>query len=863
MECGLILISAPAGYGKTTLLSAWLSRTDCPATWLSLDDNDNDLTRFLNYLTAALGVIDPSIKDIFNGTHNFSAQPDIETLLTPLINHLYQFSHPFCLVFDDYHVIQNQTVHQAVEFILEHRPPALHVIIVTRADPPLPLARLRACSDLLELRMADLRFTLQEAAEFLNHTMGLKVTPEDVTRITTRTEGWIAGLQMAALSMQNSEDIPGFITNLTGTHHYIFDYLIEEILRQQTPEIHRFLLYTSILDQLTAPLCDALLVSTTETQPTRPSSIILKELEHNNLFIIPLDHEKRWYRYHPLFAELLRGYLKQNDAGQIAILHKRASAWLETHGLIPSAIRHLFAASDWEGVVRLVSVNIFAMLEQNELNSISRQLDNLTSEKSSARPWLLMGRAWLAAYTGQLSAVEPILKMAESEISSLTSELELQTLGGHIAAIRAYINWIGDQRDIAVKAAEAALEWLPESEHLIRCQAATLLGLTYNDSKARESALKQALAHARECKVSHVTIFAHGCWAWMLAMQGRLHAAASACQEAIQLAQSASSHQPLPTLSHVFSTLSFVLCEWNDLEGALHYSKEAVNLARQWEQADALHFALDNLGNALYASGDVEGAFVTNHQAWQVARNTSRWFEEITISQEAEWYLAQGNLGTAREILRRAQVQIDEISNAAFSDYKSQLIPLTIIQILIAQKQYSKALKLTRLFLDEFENKKIGYYIIRLLTWQALVYNGLRQPDQALASLERALTLAAPEGYVRTFIKPQPGLINLLRLAHTARIMPDYIEKLLATFEQEVRSQSIEMVPAHGLVEPLTDRELEVLRQLAQGCTDKKIAENLVIARETVHKHLKNIYGKLDVHSRTEAVARAYDLKLL
>ena len=309
------------------MLSAWLSRTDCPATWLSLDDNDNDPTRFLNYLTAALGVIDPLIKDIFNSTHNFSAQPDIETLLTPLINHLYQFSHPFCLVFDDYHVIQNQTVHQAVEFILEHRPPALHVVIVTRADPPLPLARLRACSDLLELRMADLRFTLQEAAEFLNHTMGLKVTPEDVTRITTRTEGWIAGLQMAALSMQNTEDIPGFITNLTGTHHYIFDYLIEEILRQQTPEIHRFLLYTSILDQLTAPLCDALLVSTTETQPTRPSSIILKELEHNNLFIIPLDHEKRWYRYHPLFAELLRGYLKQNDAGQICNL-TQASQYL-------------------------------------------------------------------------------------------------------------------------------------------------------------------------------------------------------------------------------------------------------------------------------------------------------------------------------------------------------------------------------------------------------------------------------------------------------------------------------------------------------------------------------------------------------
>jgi LuxR family maltose regulon positive regulatory protein len=390
-----------------------------------------------------------------------------------------------------------------------------------------------------------------------------------------------------------------------------------------------------------------------------------------------------------------------------------------------------------------------------------------------------------------------------------------------------------------------------------------LLGLTYNDSKASESALKQALAHARECKVSHVTIFAHACWAWMLTMQGRLHEAVSACQEAIQLAQSASSHQPLPTLSHVFSTLSFVLCEWNDLEGALYYSKEAVSLARQWEQADALHFALDNLGNALYASGDIEGAFIIHNQAWQVARNTSRWFEEITISQEVEWYLAQGNLETALETLRRAQIQIDEPSSVSFHAYKSHLMPLTIIQILIAQKQYSKALKFTQHYLGEMENRKFGYFIIRLLTWQALEYYGLRQQEQAMASLERALTLAAPEGYVRTFVKQQPGLINLLRHAHTARIMPEYIEKLLATSEQEVKSQSIELVTTRGLFEPLTEREIEVLRQLAQGCTDKKIAENLVIARETVHKHLKNIYGKLDVHSRTEAIVRAYDLKLL
>ena len=259
--------------------------------------------------------------------------------------------------------------------------------------------------------MADLRFTTQEAADFFNHTMGLKISPEDVARITQRTEGWIAGMQMAALFMQNTEDISAFISVISGSHHYIFDYLLEEILTQQSHEIHCFLLYTSILDQLSAPLCDALLEGDKESTPNRPSSVILVELEHANLFIIPLDHEQRWYRYHPLFAELLRGYLQQHYPTLVAVLNPRASNWYEAQGVISDAIRHSFAASDWERLIRLISANIFALLEQNELNSVARQLDNLTSEKSLARPWLLIGCAWLAAYTGHLNSVEPILKM--------------------------------------------------------------------------------------------------------------------------------------------------------------------------------------------------------------------------------------------------------------------------------------------------------------------------------------------------------------------------------------------------------------------------------------------------------------------
>jgi LuxR family maltose regulon positive regulatory protein len=393
LECGLILISAPAGYGKTTLLSAWLNRADFVTSWLSLDDNDNDPTRFLSYLIAAFSALDPSIQNIYNHPYSFDSPLEFEKFLTSLVNHFSQRMQPLCLVLDDYHVIQNLIIHQVVEFILEHRPPALYLVLSTRADPPLPLARMRARSKLQEIRMADLRFTLKEATDFLNHTMSLHVTPDDVSRVTNRTEGWIAGLQMAALSMQYTDDIPSFINNLTGTHHYIFDYLIEEILRQQSAEVHRFLLYTSILDQLIAPLCDALLQVDPDNLPTHPAAIILEELEHANLFIIPLDHEQRWYRYHPLFAELLRGYLQHNNPHQLPILHQRASAWLEDHGLITSAIHHLFAARDWEGVVRLVSAHIFALLEQNELSNVARQLDNLIATKSSARPWLLMGRA--------------------------------------------------------------------------------------------------------------------------------------------------------------------------------------------------------------------------------------------------------------------------------------------------------------------------------------------------------------------------------------------------------------------------------------------------------------------------------------
>jgi LuxR family maltose regulon positive regulatory protein len=824
--------------------------------WLSLDPADNDPARFLQYLSAALDILEPGLEDEVRPLLQTAEPPNGEAILTLVINRLSGLEEDAVLALDDYHLIENPAIHTALTFLLDHLPSRLHLFLLSRADPPLPLARLRARSQLVELRASDLRFSVEEAAEFLNLVMGLGLTGEQVAALEKRTEGWIAGLQLAALSMHGREDVDGFVSTFTGSNHYIVEYLVAEVLARQPEARRQFLLKTSILERFTGSLCDAL---TGEENGEE----VLAELDHANLFIVPLDDEHYWYRFHHLFADLLRNHLVHSHPEIVPQLHGKAAAWLEEQGLISDAIRHSLAAGDWERVVRLISANVFALLEQSELNTLARQLENLTSEKSGARPWLWMGRAWLAAYTGQLNSVESILKMAEAEISSLASQVDQQTLRGHIAAIRAYTAWIESKWDISAQEARAALECLPATERLIRCQAATLLGLTLDDFNARTQAFEQALDYARESSVSHVTIFAHGCWAWNLATHGSLRQAHAACHKAIRLSQSSGSNQPLPTLSHVLTTLSFVLCEWNDLEGALRYSKEAVNLARRWEQADALHFALDNLGYALFAAGDVEGAFEVLRQAWQVARRTSAWFERISLTQEVEWYLAQGNLEAALQSLRLAHVDIEDATIILPNSVKSTVSPLTLIQILIAQKQFSKALTLSGHFLEDLENMEIDYFTVRVLTRQALAYHGLRQEAQALASLKRALTIAAPEGYVRSFIGAEAGLISLLQQARAAGIMPDYIDKLLSSVERGVKTQPAQTGTVTRLVESLSGRELEVLKLLAEGHSDKQIAETLVIARETVHKHLKNIYGKLGVHSRTEAIARARELDLL
>jgi LuxR family maltose regulon positive regulatory protein len=438
LEYGLLLISAPAGYGKSTLLSSWLNQIEVAAAWVTFDEGDNDPPRFLSYLEAALREMIPSIGDVFNNTRYFRDRLEIDLLLTPLINHLSELKHPFYLVLDDYHLIQDQVVHQMVNFLLDHRPPSMHLVIATRADPPLPLARLRARSELLELRLAELRFTTQEAGDFLNHTMGLQISPTDVDSITTRTEGWIAGLQIAALSMQNIDDVSGFIASLATTDYYIFDYLVKEILARQSPEIHRFLLYTSILDQLNASLCDALLKDDADSLPVRPSVVILTELEHANLFVIPLDHEHRWLRYHHLFSEFLSLTLEQSYPGHALELHRRAAHWYEAQGMLPAALQHAISSGDMQLVAQIVSANVLVLLENDEVIPTLQKIDSLPANDMIALPWLGIARAWIMG-ASQVERSLKLLDEVEQIVEDEPDSNERQRLSGHIAAARGFL----------------------------------------------------------------------------------------------------------------------------------------------------------------------------------------------------------------------------------------------------------------------------------------------------------------------------------------------------------------------------------------------------------------------------------------
>jgi LuxR family maltose regulon positive regulatory protein len=888
----LILISAPAGFGKTTLLSAWINtkypipNTQSPKfAWLSLDEDDDDPTRFMLYLVAALQRVEASIGQgiaealLSPGLAKTNAPPSNKALLTTLINQIVALPELF-LVLDDYHLITSQAIHDALAFLLARMPDNLHLVIAARADPPLPLARLRARGQLTELRQNDLRFSPDQAAQFIQRVTGLELPTDAVAALASRTEGWIAGLQMAAASLQNqsAEHAANLVQTFSGSNRYVLDYLLEEVLQQQPEHIQTFLLQTSILDRLTAPLCAAVVkdrdwrlcrersVERLEIGDSQfPNSLIpnphslLEQLESSNLFIVPLDDERRWYRYHRLFADLLRGWLLRQEPDLAQTLHLRASRWYEERAvesgedeLLGQAIKHALAAGDEERAAGLVEQIAEATLMRSQVTTLLRWLDALPNDVARARPRLCALHAGALLLSGSpLDAVQARLQDAEQDASA----------AGEAAAFRAMIATFQGDGPLSAEFSRRALELLPQSSLFLRSMTAENQGVAHllnGDTQAAIQAFEQAAQVAQKAGNVMIAVGALSNIAGLHMARGRLHQAAELYRRVLKLA-SDEQGRPLPIAGKVLLGLGELSREWNELDAATRYLTQGIELTAQYIEIGAV-IGYISLARIKQAQADLDGAQDLVSQAQQLALkfDAARIDDLLVSAYQARLWLARGDVPAA---LRWAQERgLEQKPPSSFHEMH-EFEHITLAQIYLAQGQPDAALRTLKPLLQAAEKLERGRSVIKLLILQALALAQTpRSTDAALAALGRALSLAEPQGYVRAFVDEGQPMARLLYQAAAQGIMPEYAGKLLAAFETETPAPKIEDAP---LVEPLSQRELEILNLIAEGLSNQEIAGRAHVSINTVKSHIRHIYGKLGVNSRTQAVARAKDLGIL
>jgi ATP/maltotriose-dependent transcriptional regulator MalT len=905
----LTLISAPAGFGKTTLVSEWVEEIDRPrarTAWLSLDEGDNDHIRFLTYLVAAVQTIAAGIGEGVVGVLQSSQPPPTEAILTALLNELTTIPDHFILVLDDYHVIDAKPVDQILTYLVEHLPPQMHLVIATREDPQLPLARLRARSHLTELRAADLRFTASEAAEFLNQVMGLSLSAADIAALEDHTEGWIAGLQLAALSMQGHQDVPEFIRAFAGDHRYIVDYLVEEVLERQPAPVHSFLLQTSILNQLSGSLCDA--VTGQEEGNAR-----LEALERGNFFVVPLDDKRHWYRYHHLFADVLFAHLRTEQPDQVATLHRRASVWYEQHGSAADAIRHALEAFDFARAADLVEMAVPAMLRSRQEATLLGWLKALPDQLFHVRPVLSVQYAGALLVSGELEGVEARLSDAErwldttagrTELASAPSaktcpeqnrrmvvvdEAEFRRLPAAIAVYRAgQAQALGDVAN-AMKYARQALDLVPEDDHLGRGSAAALLGLASWASGDLEVGHRMYAEGMVLVQRAGNLSDALGCTialADIRIVQGRLHEAMRTYERALQLA----TEQGAPALrgtADMYVGMSELHRERNDLHTATQHLLRSKELGEHTGLPQNPYRWRVAMARIREAQGDLDGALDLLHEAERLyVGDFFPYVRPIAASVSRMW-VAQGNLGEALDWVRERGLSAhDDLS------YLREFEHITLARVLLARYTSDRAERsileavglLERLLKAAEEGGRTGS-VIEILVLQALAHQAQGNIPAALVPLERALALAEPEGYIRIFVDEGPPMAVLLAKLHehsrkrpratSTNIPLAYIERLLALLRGErvqegtspaatsSTSSPSAPTPAQPLLDPLTERELEVLRLIAAGLSNREIAAQLVLALSTVKSYVNTIYSKLQVQSRTQAVARARALHLL
>jgi LuxR family maltose regulon positive regulatory protein len=879
LHCKLTLVSAPAGFGKTTLVSEWITGGERPAAWLSLDEGDNDPTRFMTYLVAALQTVVPNIGQGILGVLQSPQPPPIEAILIALLNEITTVPDSFVLVIDDYHVIDAKPVDHALTFLLEHLPPQMHLIITTREDPQLPLARLRARGQLTELRAADLRFTPAEAAEFLKGVMSLDLSAEDISLLETRTEGWIAGLQLAALSMQGRSDVGTFLQAFTGSHRFVLDYLVEEVLERQPEDVRGFLLHTSILESLSGPLCHAV----TERED---GSEMLDALERANLFVIPLDDKRQWYRYHHLFAEVLQARLKAEQPKKVASLHQRASAWFEYNGLRSQAIRHALVAEDFARAAGLVELEARAMLTSRQEERFLGWLKALPDELVRSRPVLSVYYA-LALVSIDLEAAGARLQDAERLLDStarmsdrpgspsalivVVDKEEFRSLPGITAITRAgHAGALGDVPG-SVNYARRALDLLPEDDHFWRGAAAALLGLaywTFGDLEAAYRFFGDGMASLR--MAGDITQSNSG--AFILAdirtAQGRLREVARIYEQALQLA-TGQGDLMLPGTADLYVGMSELCHEQGDLEGAVRYLLKSKELGAHNGWAEFRYRWYVAMARIKESQGDFGGALGLLDEAERLYILSPDPYVRPIAALKARVWVGQGRLAEAMEWAREAGLSFDDELS-----YLREFEHITLARVLIAQYESNRVDSaihqamslLVRLLQAAEEGGRIGS-VIEILVLQALAHQAQGNVPAALELLARALALAEPEGYVRMFVDEGRPMATLLeKMARKGNVhVQAYLRKLLAAYgpPDGARETPGQAAGAEGLLDPLSERELEVLRLIAQGLSNREISKRLFRALSTIKGHNQTIFEKLQVQSRTEAVARARELELL
>lgn len=844
----LTTIAAPAGYGKTTLLATWAARHPFPVAWLSLDEEENDPGRFWSYVIAAFEAHFP----VGVQAREWLAAPQpppLETIVTALLNDLTGIGEEMVLVLDDYHLIEEPAIHRALTYWLEHQPPSLHLFVASRADPPLPLSRWRVRGQLVEVRAGDLRFTVEEAATFLNEGMGLTLTAAEVAALEARTEGWIAGLQLAALSLQGRDDVGRFLEAFTGNHRYVVDYLGEEILQQQPPESQTFLLDTSILERLTASLCDAVTGSS-------GSQAMLEMLENRNLLLLPLDDDRRWYRYHQLFSTFLRTRLRQQAPERIPLLHLRASEWYESAGSLSDAIHHGVAAESWDRVARLI-VEAEHLLRGGEVNKVQRWLDALPDAYEAASPRLSLLRAWGLLRSGDHPTLRAQVERVERMVGD-APELppeEARLIQGQVAALRAYLATVDGDLQAVIRLSRQALAALPEGDRLLRGLIA--LNLTnVHHLAGDEEAARQAEEEAHAISQATDDVQALHVRAGLQMLQGHLHQAAQSFRQILQRAR----FEPF-LRSAACIGLGEILYQWNDLAGAARYLQEGIAQSQESEavgEMAALHIGLARVYQA-QGKGEAAREEMEAGLRYVERQGGARLLPQLSTA-AARFALSRGELARARRWARAADLPLEPLLPSREMEY------LTLVRLQLAEGETAAALRL----LDQLERRlpsgERPQSAIERLLLRALAQQQAGRPAPALDSLTQAVALAEPEEVRRPFLDEGEPLRTLLGrlLRERPDASPEYAAELYTALGDPPDAATLpRSEAAQTLIEPLTERELEVLACVTQGMTNAEIADSLVVAVSTVRTHLKNIYGKLAVRNRVEAVTRGQDLGLV